>query len=78
MKNAKLKYFQNLFSKYNQTIRFVLFRNCVKCFLGCVWIFNQNAVSEVFAGFSIVSVASCTAIVVAVVVVVPLVVAIKH
>lgn len=30
----------------------LLFRNCVKCFL-VVWIFNQNAVREVFAVFQL-------------------------
>lgn len=53
MKNAE---FSNIFrinlANMIKAFALLLFRNCVKCFL-VVWIFNQNAVREVFAVFQL-------------------------
>lgn len=52
-----MEYFSNLFSKYNQTIRspfcFAIVLSVFMAVSVCVWIFNQNAVREVFAVFQL-------------------------
>lgn len=55
----------------------LLFRNCVKCFL-VVWIFNQNAVREVFAIFQLLVYPLQSTVVIVVAAAVDIVVGIKH